>query len=37
MAEIYQYMQDLRDMPQDNPSVADDAAYDALTWPSEPA
>lgn len=36
MTAINQYLQDLRDMPQDNPSVADDAAYDALTWPTEP-
>ena len=37
MTEIYNYMKSLADMPQTNPSVADDAAYDALVWPTEPA
>lgn len=37
MTEIYTYQQDLRDMPQDNPSVTTKAQWDALTWPSEPA
>lgn len=30
------YRQELRDMPQDNPSVPDKASYDALVWPVSP-
>lgn len=30
------YRQELRDMPQNNPSVPDKAAYDALVWPVAP-
>jgi len=30
------YRQALRDMPQNNSSVSDKAAYEALTWPTEP-
>jgi len=37
MTEIYTYMQDLRDMPQDNPGISSDAEYNALTWPEEPS
>jgi len=35
--EIYQYMQDLRDMPQDNPNVEDEDDYNALVWPIVPS
>ena len=31
------YRQDLRDMPQDNPSVTTKSAFDALEWPTAPA
>ena len=31
------YRTGLRDMPQNNPTIADKAAYDALTWPTKPA
>ena len=36
MNEIYTYLQNLRDMPQNN-IVSTQAGYDALTWPTEPA
>lgn len=36
MTEIYTYMKDLADMPQDNPDCDTKAEYDALTWPTEP-
>lgn len=36
-ADYEAYRQDLRDVPQDNPSITTKAGYDAITWPSEPA
>lgn len=36
VADYATYRQSLADMPQDNPSVPNKAAYDALTWPTEP-
>lgn len=30
------YRQELRDMPQNNPNINTQAAYDALVWPTEP-
>jgi hypothetical protein len=36
MAEIYTYLQALRDMPEVHPDVHTKAEYDALVWPTEP-
>lgn len=36
MTAIRTYMQDLRDMPEENPDVDTKAEYEALVWPTEP-
>jgi hypothetical protein len=37
MTEIYVYLQDLRDMPNDNPDIDTNEEYVALVWPTVPA
>ena len=36
MDDIYDYMKDLANMPENNSSISTKAEYDALTWPTKP-
>jgi len=36
MGDVYDYMQALRDMPEDHTGTDTKTEYEALTWPTEP-